>query len=249
MDYMIEKLFGLVLVVTRLSAFFLIAPIFSSKTVPVRVRLGTVIMLSLFFAGMTEPFDASEISNLMAVLLLANEALYGFAVGLIVILIFSAVKVCGRIIEQQMGFSMAETMNPMTNERDQPFAIFLELIFILLFLSADGHHFLIMIISQSFEAFPAGQLPSLEGIFQQVTEAGSLLLTLALRLAGPILTAFLLLLAVLAVCARMLPDMNILFISMPFRVGMGIVMTAFFIPFLNGFVKEFSQWVSRLLPI
>ena len=58
-----------------------------------------------------------------------------------------------------------------------------------------------------------------------------------------------LLLVVLAVFARIMPDMNVLFISMPLRVGMGLLMAGIFLPFINEFVGEFSDWMGKLLPI
>ncbi len=72
---------------------------------------------------------------------------------------------------------------------------------------------------------------------------------LGLRLAAPMLAAFLLLMVVLAVLARMVPEMNILFISLPLRVGLGLLMAAIFLPFINGFVAEFADWMGKLLPV
>ncbi len=249
MDFMISKLLGFFLVLIRLSAFFLVAPIFRSRTIPARAKIGLTVMLSIFFAGLMPSYNASKISSPEALLLLFNEALYGFALGLVAILLFSAVKACGRIIERQMGLALAQTFNPLTGERGQPLGMVLETIFILLFLSADGHHMFLMAIDKSFQLFPIGEIPSLSMMTEGVVRAGSFMLLAGLRLAAPILTAFILLLAMLGVCARMLPDMNILFISLPFRVGMGLLMTAVFIPFLSGFVKEFTQWMDKLLPI
>jgi flagellar biosynthesis protein FliR len=43
--------------------------------------------------------------------------------------------------------------------------------------------------------------------------------------------------------------MNILFISLPLRVGLGLLMAAIFLPFINGFVAEFADWMGKLLPL
>ena len=75
------------------------------------------------------------------------------------------------------------------------------------------------------------------------------MLIACLRLAAPMLAAFLLLLIVLAVFARIMPDMNILFISMPLRVGLGLLMAGIFLPFIKEFVSEFANWMGKLLPI
>lgn len=70
-----------------------------------------------------------------------------------------------------------------------------------------------------------------------------------LQLAAPMLAVFLLLLVILAVFARMMPDMNILFISMPLRVGLGLLMVGTFFPFISEFVGEFACWMNKLLPL
>jgi flagellar biosynthesis protein FliR len=43
--------------------------------------------------------------------------------------------------------------------------------------------------------------------------------------------------------------MNILFISMPLRVGLGLLMAVMFLPFINQFVGEFADWMGKLLPL
>ena len=250
MELMITKLLGFVLVLTRMSAFFLVVPVFSWKTIPVRVKVAIVLLLSVFFS-MAAPsaIDSSQTSSLEAILLISAEAFYGFALGLIVVLIFSAVKLSGRIIERQMGLAMAQTLDPMTGERVQPLGVLIELIFILLFLSANGHHLFLLIMSRSYETFPAGSIPTVPLLVSGTVEAGSAMFVACLRLAAPILAAFLLLLVVLAVFARIMPDMNILFISMPLRVGLGLLMVGMFLPFINQFVAEFSDLIGKLLPL
>ena len=57
------------------------------------------------------------------------------------------------------------------------------------------------------------------------------------------------LMAVLGVFARLMPDMNVLFISMPLRVGMGLLMMVIFLPFINQFIGEFAKWMGELLPL
>ena len=57
------------------------------------------------------------------------------------------------------------------------------------------------------------------------------------------------LLVALALLARLVPEMNILFISMPVRIGLGLIMAATFLPFINGYVTELANWMAKLLPI
>ena len=250
MELILEKLLGFFMVLTRISAFFLILPIFGSKTIPVRIKVALTIVLTIFFSMIIPmPIDSKQISVIESILLLANETTYGLALGLIVYFIFTSVKFCGRIIERQMGLSMAQILDPLSGENTQALGALLEMIFILLFLSANGHHLFLFIISRSYEAFPAGSIPSISVLVEGIIKAGSTLLMAGLKLSAPILAAFLVLMVILAVFARMIPEMNILFISLPMRVGMGLLMVAIFLPFLNTFVTEFADWMGKLLPI
>jgi flagellar biosynthetic protein FliR len=250
MELIIEKLLGFVMVLTRISAFFLILPVFGWKSIPLRIKVALTVLMAIFFSMITPlPVDSGQVSVVEAILLLANEATYGLALGLIATFVFAAVKFSGRIIEREMGLAMAEILDPLTGESTQPLGGLLEMIFILLFLSANGHHLFLLIISRSYETFPAGSIPTIPVLAGGIIKAGSTMLMAGLKLAAPILAAFLLLMVVLAVLARMVPEMNILFISLPMRVGMGLLMVMIFLPLINTFVTEFADWMGKLLPL
>jgi flagellar biosynthetic protein FliR len=250
MELMIEKLLGFVMVLTRISAFFLVIPVFGWKTIPVRIKVSIALVITVFFTMITATAgDPKQVCILEAILLIANEAVYGLALGLVVTAVFSVVKFTGRIVERQMGLAMAHILDPLTGENAKPLGMLLEMIFIILFLSANGHHLFLLVISRSYDTFPAGSIPTLPVLADGVIKAGSTMFTASLRLAAPMLAAFLVLLVVLAVLARTIPEMNILFLSFPLRIGLGLLMVAIFVPFLNGFVTEFADWMSKLLPL
>jgi flagellar biosynthetic protein FliR len=247
---MLAVLLGLTLVLTRISAFLLILPVFGWRAIPMRIKVAATILLSVFF-GAVNPvtFGVTSVSPVQAVLLMISEVTYGLALGLIVALLFTVVKLSGQIIERQMGMMMANVLDPMTGETTRPLGSLLEMLFILLFLGANGHHMFLLIISKSYAAFPTGTAPTMAVLVQGVIIAGSAMLSAGLRLAAPMLAAFLVLMVALALLARLVPEMNILFVSMPVRLGLGLIMCAMFLPFLNGYVTEMAGWMSRLLPL
>jgi len=249
-DLTIEKLLGFALVLTRTSAFFLILPVFGAMNIPVNIKVAiTVITAGFFTAAHSFGIDPSQVSPLEAVLLLSNEAIYGLAMGLIVTLVFAAVQVAGRIVERQMGLAMSNILDPMTGESVQPLGLVYEMIFILMFLAANGHHLFLLVLSQSYQAFPAGSMPHVEILSQGVVQAGATMLIAGLRLSAPLLAAFVLLLLVLAVLARVVPEMNILFISLSMKTAMGLLLATVMLPFLSGYVNIFADWMALLLPI
>ena len=250
MGLMIEKLLGFVMVLTRIAAFFSVIPVFNWQSIPVRIKTSMILLVSIFFSMITPlNINVKNTSTLEAALLISNEAVYGFALGLIVTLVFTAVKVSGLIIEREMGLAMAEILDPLTEESAQAMSIIMEMTFILLFLSVNGHHLFLLTIRKSYETFPAGSTPTIPALAGGILTAGSTLLTAGLKLAAPIFGTLLVLIITLAVLARVTPEMNIFFISFPITISVGLLMTIAFLPFILGFVSEFADYMSKLLPL
>jgi len=245
-----EKLLSFIMVLTRVSAFFMVLPVFGWTAIPVRIKVALALIVAIFFSIVTPVgIEARDICIFEAMLMVVNEVFYGLALGLVFAIIFGVVKFGGQIIERQMGFAMAEILDPFTDESEQPLANLFEMIFILLFLSANGHHLFLLVISKSYEAFPAGSIPTAATLAGGMVETGSTMLTAGLKFAAPILAALLLLMVVLAVLARVVPEMNILFISFPVCIGVGLLTVTIFLPFINDFVGEFAGLMGKLLPL
>ncbi len=245
-----EKLVGFFMVLMRISAFFMVAPVFGWPSIPARFKVSLTLLLAVFFSMVTPvPLASKQISVPEVILLLANEGTYGLALGLIAAILFAAVKFGGAIIEQEMGMTMAEILDPLTGEEAQPLGNLLEMMFIIMFLSANGHHLFLLTLSRSYEAFPAGSIPTIPVLTTGIIRAGSALLMAGLKLAAPMLAASMLLMVVLAVLARMVPEMDILFISLPLRIGLGLLMVAAFLPLIGMFVGEFAELMGKLVPL
>ena len=242
-------LLGFALVLTRISAFFVVLPLFGWKTIPVQIKAAAAILLSFFFYLIAPPVNLGGASPLTIFLLLAGEVIYGGALGLIIALLFAVVQLSGCILEEQMGLTMAEILDPLTENEVGPFASLMEMVFVLLFLSANGHHMFLLVLSRSYDAFPAGTIPTISLLAGGVISTSAAMFIAGLRLAAPMLAAFLVLMVALALLARLVPEMNILFISMPVRIALGIFLTALFLPFINGFVMEMADWMTKLLPL
>ncbi len=245
-----EKLLGFVMALTRISAFFVVLPVFGWESIPVRIKVSVALLLAVLFAMITPlPPAARQASTLEAMLLIVNEGTYGLALGLVAAILFAAVKFGARIVEQEMGLNMAEILDPLTGEEAQPLGSLLEMMFIIMLLSANGHHVFLLTLSKSYDAFPAGSIPTIPVLTAGIVSAGSAMLIAGLKLAAPMLAASMLLMVVLAVLARTVPEMNILFISLPLRVGLGLLMVVAFLPFISMFVAEFAELMGKLVPV
>ena len=244
----IQLFLPFVLLLARIGAFFAVLPLFSWQVVPMRVRAALAILTTAFFAVVRPgAISGADVHWVAATLLLIQEVLHGLALGLAVSIIFLAVQQGGRMIGLQMGLGDAGIIDPVTGETSRPLDMFFEVAFALLFLMCDGHHLFLLLMGKSYDVFPVGSEVNTAALAGALVQAGSAMLVLALKLAAPVLAAFLILAVVLCVLARVLPEMNILLTSFPLRVGLGLFMAAILLPSLDQFAVEIADWIKRLL--
>jgi len=249
MDGLLVRVLPYMMLLGRVSAFVGVLPIFSWQVVPMIVRAGIAVLMTVFF-GYILPLPqvgAAQGHWLAASVLVVGEIVIGLALGLAVNFVFQAVQQGGHMIVQQMGFAESGIIDPTTGEETETMAVFMETTFILLFLGANGHHLLLRVLGRSYQVFPLGGAPDAAALASGLVAAGSMMLLLALKLAAPALAAFLVLAVVLAIVARVLPDMNVLMESFPLRVGLGLFMAAALVPSLVDLVDEMTTWMSRHL--
>ena len=246
MEDWINILLPFVLVISRVGAFVGVSPVFGWRALPWVVRSGIALLLTIFFASILPPASLPvPVHWFGAIVLIFKEAIVGLALGLATRLIFSIIRQGALIAARQMGVADAGIFDPVSGDTSQPIATLFEMIFTVLFLSAGGHRILLMVLGRGFDLFPiAGDLniPVLAG---GVLKAGSEMLLFALKLAAPVLGGFLILAVLLSVLAKALPEMNILLVSFPLRVGMGLFMAAAIMPTLNTFAVELARMMNR----
>ena len=249
MDGLLVRVLPYMMLLGRVSAFVAVLPIFSWQVVPMIVRAGIAVLMTVFF-GYILPLPQAGAAQghwLAASVLVVGEIVIGLALGLAVNFVFQAVQQGGHMIVQQMGLAESGIIDPTTGEETETMAVFMETTFILLFLGANGHHLLLRVLGRSYQVFPLGGAPDAAALASGLVASGSMMLLLALKLAAPALAAFLVLAVVLAIVARVLPDMNVLMESFPLRVGLGLFMAAALVPSLVDLVDEMTTWMSRHL--
>ena len=248
MDDLLVIAFPFLLLTARIGAFLASCPVFGASSVPAVVKTGLVFWMSVFFAVLLPP--PSHVGNIHwmnGALMMTQEILVGLAVGLGARMIFAAIQQGGSMIAQQMGLADAGVIDPSTGEESETISTFLEVTLTVAFLAGGGHQLLIRLLARTYVVFPLGGTPDLGGLKEGLITAGSTMLNLGLALAAPMIAAFMVLSVVLAILARALPEMNILFESFPLRVGLGLAMTAAMFPSMSAFINEMSRWMNGLV--
>ncbi len=218
-----QRLLLFVLVLSRLSGLVMIAPVFGSADVPLRVRALLTVTLTLLVlpAVWDAPVPAIQ-QNGELLLHVGNELLVGYVLGLGVWLLLTAMQIAGQVISQSSGISLAEVLDPQLDASFPLVSQWLTVLTLAVFVVLDGHLLLLEGVLQSFAAFPVGgviepaQLVALlagsDGQSGLVPEA----LALGVRVAAPVTAALLLAALVLGLISRTLPQLNV------FAVGFGV---------------------------
>ena len=239
----------LAMLTSRIGGFFLVLPIFGWRLVPARVRAGTALLVTAFFAMILPAplLGAMPVAPLAALVMTTQEILCGVALGLAASLVFHGVQVGGRFAGRQMGFAFASVVDPATGQQSAPIGVLFEMSFMMLFLAAGGHRLLLLAIRRSFDAFPVGQTPRVQLLVAGLLKASEAMLMFGMKLAAPVVAAFVVLAVILGVLARVLPEMNVLLMSFPLRVGLGLFLAAAMMPMMNDLTIELAEWMNNFL--
>ena len=155
-----NQLPGFLLVFIRVTSFFVTLPVFSYRNVPTRHKVGFSFFLALIMYFTIPMPEISVDSNYM--MLLFKEAAVGIAVGLLAYIILGAIQIAGGFIDFQMGFAIANVIDPQTGAQSPLIGQYLYMITLLFILAVNGHHLMIDGVFYSYELIPIDQFLPLQ---------------------------------------------------------------------------------------
>jgi len=241
-----------ILVLIRMTGLFLISPIFGRRNIPAYMKIGFSLLLSyIVLSGKILPLEFEITGWIQLIYCVMKELLVGFIIGFITPLAFSAVWTAGQILDNQIGFGIINVIDPQNNIQVPLMANFHNMLALLLFFTVDGHHKLIQIIFNSYDVVPLGT-----GIMTERLSAGMIRLfadsfLLAVRIAIPIIAASVLSVIAFGLLARVVPQINIFIIEIPFKIFIGLVVLIVIVPVIvesynNIFSNMFDDITSML---
>jgi len=237
------------LVLVRLTAFFMVAPIFSVRSIPVLARVGLAMLLAfLLFPTLSapQPVFASELAYALAAL---REALVGLALGYLAALLLATVQVGGELLDVHMGLSMANLMDPQYGMPVSLWGQFFTLLGLLLFLQFDGHHIILLALGESFRILPPGSAQFSGVLVQDVVRIWGDVMRWSLRLALPVIGILLIADIALSLVARTVPQLNVFILSFPIKLGLGLLVVILILPFFAAAVSNLLGQMERDLGV
>lgn len=212
------------LVLTRVSVILFLFPFFGSNTFPALLKAGLALSISLALFSTVSTDSASFPDRvLMAPVLLVSELFVGLVIALVVRLFFGAVQMAGLLIGFQMGFSMINVMDPLSGSQVSVMEQLGYWTVLIVFILLEGHYMLLLALVESFEMVPPGGFFLPQVFFDQImVMTGGMFIT-GIKIGAPAIVSLLFVSVAFGITAKFAPQMNVLIISFPVNITIGIL--------------------------
>jgi flagellar biosynthetic protein FliR len=223
-DLSLEKWAVFLLVLFRASTLMVTLPFFSSTNIAGVVKAGFSLALAVLLVPVVQldpnliPRDLASLS-IMAL----QEIMIGAILGLSVRLLLTSVQIMGQLVGFQMGFAVANVIDPMGGGQVSILAQFAYLMTLLVLLIVGGHYYFFKALADSFTLVPPGSFSLSQSLMDQFMGLASRMFSLAVRLGAPVIGALLFTQVTLGILAKTVPQMNILMVGFPLTVSVGII--------------------------
>lgn len=215
----------------RVLGIFTSAPILSQRSVPVRLRVAASLVIAVLVAPLAAGGPAADLGAPEGWLLVASEALIGFAIGFVARAILAAVEVAGEAIGLQMGLSFAGFFDPDSGQLNAVSRL-LNTLSLAAFVAVNGPAMLVAAVLRSFEVVPpATQIG--EWIDRvQPAALGAGVFELGVMIALPFMALLLFVNLALGIVSRIAPQLNIFAIGFPVTIGSGLLLLTLALPLM-----------------
>lgn len=227
----------LILIFARVAGFMFAAPIFSSPSIPGRIKASIAMIISILIFPYVDVINIDLGPYMLRFLIyIFSELAIGIILGTVSEFFFSAVRFAGEFIGRQIGFAMVNVLDPQTQQQVSILGFWNYLVAIMVFLSINGHHVFFKAIAQSFDYIKLSEFRLSEQLFEQILSLLSYIFIIGLQISLPLLTTMLIITVALGFVAKAVPQIQVFMLSFPLKILGGLLTYVFFIPLFSAFL-------------
>lgn len=212
------------LVFVRVLGLLLIIPFFGNRSIPYMTKVALTLFISVIVIS-TLPVQASVSSTdpVNFALAVGKEFFVGFVLGFGAYMVFSVLSLTGQFIDAQIGFSMVNVFDPLSQIQLTITGNLYYYILILIVIVTNAHHLFIRALMDSFRIIPLGHFIMTPYLKDTIFDYFTTYFALALRFAAPVFFIMLITNVVLGVLARAVPNLNMFVIGFPIKIIFGLL--------------------------
>ncbi len=210
----LETVIGRLLIVgARVSALMVFAPFLSSATIAPRIKAGFAVVLTALLYPIVGP-ELPPLSAATGWKVAGGEFVVGLIMGITLQFVFEGLELAGQVVGFQMGHSLANLINPLSDADTPILSNFYEAVALLIFLQMDVHHWVLRGLAKSFEYCPPGMVVVTPAAAEQLWHAAGGMLIIAVQISVPTLLATMVIDISLGFLGRASPQLPVLFVGM-----------------------------------
>lgn len=234
------------LLFARLSGLFSFFPFFSHGNIPISLKTAITLFMVIFLFPLL-PTMTMTLTPLSIALAILSELLIGFIAGLFLNITFAILQLAGMQISFVMGFTMANVIDPQTSTSIPLMSQMLSLIGLMIVLAFNGHHQMLLFISESLTLVPLGSFYPHTNIISYLAKAVSGMFIYGFILSFPVLAFSLLLDVVFGMLMKTMPQFNLLVVGFPIKIAASfVVLVTTLGSMMLLFKKEFLETLSHM---
>jgi len=240
------------LIFLRILAAILSAPLYGNRALPVlaKIFLSFVIAYMIFLTMDTSKIHVI-ISMSFIVLSALKEILTGLILGFMLNFVFYGVLYSGTLIGYDMGIAIADMFNPSIEFSSNPIGEALYFSTLLIFILINGHYYVIEGLSYSFVSVPIGASSFHQGVMDLMFKYSASVFIIALKIAAPVMVSFFLIHIAEGIIARIIPQMQVFFVTQPLQIGLGFLLlagiTPIYIYVIKNLLKNYEQQLFNII--
>jgi flagellar biosynthesis protein FliR len=247
----LEALYGVLLIFIRVAAILFSTPILDSGTIPFTFKVSLALAVSVLLLPLVDTMVAAGDLSLMAWLVgVISEIAIGLTIGLSINLLFAGIQLAGQVIGYQMGFAVANVVDPATSDQIPILAQFYNLFAMLVFLAINAHHLFFWALVDSYRILPPLSMhisPELVGLLMKL--AGDMFVV-AVKVGAPLIAVMLVVSVGLGLVARTVPQMHIFIVAMPLKILICLMVMLVVTPYLTAYLIDlFGAYRGTLLDL
>ena len=230
-----------VLVFLRTGAFFLGIPLFAGQMIPVKIRVGFGLLLSILINPLV-PADLGIATHFAGAILLAmNEVCIGLLLAMTVRMVFFAVELAGHLISYEIGLMASNSMNPLLGSSNATITTLLYYFALLIFFVAGIHYDVLKAFIMSFDILPIGSFFLKASPMVEFVREVAHVFVIGTLIAAPFIGLNFLINVSFAVLGKAVPKMNVFMTSFAIRILSGLVLLVSSILLISSYILENSR--------
>jgi flagellar biosynthesis protein FliR len=230
-------------------------PLFDSTAIPGIVKTLAILVITYAFFPYVQPMIMKDIAFVGPEnfwYLTIFYTIVGLLIGYIVKSIMGAFLAGGSVITQQMGFGAIRYFDPNAAQSIGPFEKIIQWTLVVLILSSGALIPMFKGVIATFHSFHLYDLGKFAKSPEFFLEFFNSLFLAALMLSTPLIFTNILIMVILGIIARTVPQMNVLMVSFVVNIGLGLLVfiaisDEFFQVAFRIYTEKLGQWFQFVI--